>query len=84
MPRDTRPIRLAEGQTDLGWDPVLTEPDPAVIYRCRSCLSTHTAGPIRRTVDPRWVHATCLDCGERVIADVVNRPTPSQHTEDQT
>ena len=85
MPRDERKVRLAEGQTDMGWGEAddLT-PDPAIIYGCRSCLSTRVVGPIKRTVDERWVHATCLDCGERVIANVYRKSTPSQEQETET
>ena len=76
MTRDTRKVRLVEGQTDLGWgqDEGTVMPD-RVVLSCRECFSTRVVPPIVRTVDPRWVHGTCLDCGDRVIANVY---TPSQ------
>jgi hypothetical protein len=78
MTRDTRKVRLVDGQTDLGWgqDEAVTFPDAIVV--CRVCHSSRLAPPLVRTVDPRWVHATCLDCGDRVIANVYPRSTPSQ------
>jgi len=85
MPRDTRKVPQVQGQTDMGWGtPDEDAPHPDTVYVCRSCLSTQVVGPFRRTVDERWVHATCLDCGERVIANVKHRPTPSPSTEDET
>lgn len=70
-PKDTRKVRVVEGQVDLGWGTDEdTGPDENTVLVCRSCHSSRLIGPIVRSVDPRWVHATCLDCGERVIANV--------------
>ena len=73
---------VAEGQTEafasvphpLGLDPEST-------YQCRECYSRLIVGPVARTVDPRWVVATCMDCGDRVICTVTPKaslPIPSQ------
>lgn len=83
MTKDTRKVPLVPGQTGLGWgEDENLDPDPATLYSCRSCLSTRIAGPIRRTVDERWAHATCLDCGERVIVNVWKRPIPQEEPDD--
>lgn len=50
-------------------------PKGGLIYICRECLSSRITGPVVTTVDPRWVTATCMDCGDRVIATV---HTPSR------
>lgn len=75
------PPPVAEGQTEAfdadGFD--LMDPKPEVVYVCRECYSRRIVGPITPTVDPRWVGATCLDCAERVIANV--RPIPKENTE---
>ena len=71
------PPKVADGQVEA-FDtlPEPIQPNEETVYTCRECYSRRIVGPITRTVDPRWVGATCLDCGERVIANVRLIPIP--------
>ena len=72
-------------QESFGFDPELIDLDPTKVYVCRACLSTRVRAPLRRTVDPRWVHVSCLECGTRTIATVQDRAvTPNTPTEEPT
>jgi DNA-directed RNA polymerase subunit RPC12/RpoP len=77
------PPLVAEGQVEAFDSDALTPPEPSeeTVYICRECYSRRIVGPINRTVDPRWVSAVCLDCGERVIANVRIIPIPKEQPE---
>jgi uncharacterized protein YlaI len=68
---------IAEGQVTMFESvPDTGQPDPNKVYVCRECLSRRVAGPVVATVDPRWVVLTCVDCGNRVIANAIDRSNP--------
>ena len=63
------PPKVAEGQVSAFADADITPTtNKDLVLICRQCFGRNVVGPIEPTVDPRWVHAKCLDCGERVIA----------------
>ncbi len=69
------PPKVAEGQVPAFTDDEVNPPGTTgTVLICRECFGRRVVGPIERTVDPRWVHAKCQDCGERVIASVVPIP----------
>lgn len=69
------PPKVAEGQTSAFAETEITPPNEDLVLICRQCFGRNVVGPIEHTVDPRWVHAKCLDCGERVIAAAREKPS---------
>ena len=76
MTKPPKRVPLAEGQTAAFSEPALQgqQPTEGVTYVCRECKSTRIIGPVIRTVDPRWVIASCMDCADRQVCTVYTHP----------